>query len=109
MNNHPEFSLLLKHCCEMGRFAEKENYKNWQILYKISVFYSFIYNRRSLASHVLTTNKPVDWRLFSSLVLVAAAAFWVLCCSWYLLHGLDHDTHLKKGHRISNEANHMYL
>ena len=29
---YPEFSQLLKHCNEMARFAEKENYKNWQIL-----------------------------------------------------------------------------
>ena len=60
--------------------------------------YFVIYNRRSLASHVLTANKPVDWRLFFSFVLVAAAAAsWILCCSWYLFHGLDHVNAAKKG------------
>ena len=68
--------------------------------------YFVIYNRRSLASHVLTANKLVNCRLFFSFVLVvAAAASWVLCCSKYLFHGLDHEMWPKKGHRIPKEAN----
>ena len=68
--------------------------------------YSVIYNRRSPASHVLMANKPADWCLFFSFVLLAAvAASWVLCCSWYLFHGLDHEMRPKKGHRIPKEAN----
>lgn len=35
---------------------------------------------------------------FSFVLVVVAAAFWVLCCSWYLLHGLDHETLSLKDH-----------
>ena len=68
------------------------------VCYQIYPCYFVIYNRRSLASDVLTANKPVDWRLFFSFVMVAtgAAAFWVLCCSRYLHHGLDHETRQKR-------------
>ena len=44
---------------------------------------SFICNRR-LRVTFFTANKPADWYLFFSFVL-AAAAFAVLFCSWYLL------------------------
>lgn len=57
-----------------------------------------------VVSHVLTGKKPASWCLFYSFVL-ATATFWVLCCSWCLLHDFDHDRHPKKFNWMLNVAN----
>ena len=54
---------------------------------------SFICNQTSWVTFWPRTNLPIGVS-FSHLFL-AAAEYWVLCCSCYFLHGLDHEMHSK--------------
>ena len=60
-----------------------------------------IHIQSKAANHLLKANKPTDQRLFSLFVFAAAAAAtcWILLCSNYFLHSLDHKTRSKYGTR----------